>query len=137
MAGDRGLFDRLREPDPPGERTVRQRSERILGSVMQHLYKMLNTRHDDARAAVDYGLPALSDLDLGSRLEDLRRAIEQTIRSYEPRLDNVRVQVLPPESDDPLKIRFRINARLVTKGEKVKMYFDTVVDGAGSWKVTG
>jgi predicted component of type VI protein secretion system len=30
-----------------------------------------------------------SDLDLGSRLEDLRRALEQTIRSYEPRLTNV------------------------------------------------
>ena len=136
VAGDRGLFDRLREPDRPGERSIHQRTDRIYGSVMRHLYHMLNTRHDDGPAAVDYGLPALSDLDLTSRAEDLRRAIEQTIRNYEPRLDNVRVLALPQESEDPLKIRFQISARLVTEDEKVKVRFDTLVDGAGSWKVS-
>ena len=136
VAGDRGLFERLREPDLPGERSVHQRTDRIYGSVMRHLYHMLNTRQDDGPAAVEYGLPALSDLGT-SPAEDLRRAIENTIRTYEPRLANVRVQVLPPEIDDPLKTRFQISARLVTEDEKVKVRFDTLVDGAGSWKVSG
>ena len=134
MAGDRGLFEKLREPDHI-ERTVHQRTDRIYGSVMEHLHQMLNSRHDDACAALDYGLPALTDLDLGTRSDELRRAIEATIRTYEPRLTNVRVQPVPQEIDDPLKVRFQISARLVTEDERVRVSFETVVDGRGSWKV--
>jgi type VI secretion system protein len=137
MGSDRGLFDRLREPDRSEHRSVQQRTDRIYASVMLHLHHMLNTRHDDGQAATDYGLPALTDLDLSTRAEDLRRAIEQTIRTYEPRLTNVRVQPLPSEEEDPLKIRFQISARLVTDDERVRVRFDTLVDGAGAWKVSG
>jgi type VI secretion system protein len=137
MASDRGFFERLRDPDRSTQRSVHQRTDRIYRSVLLHLHQMLNTRHDDGPAALDFGLPALTDLDLTTRGEDLRRAIEQTIRAYEPRLTNVRVQALPQEPDEPLRIRFQIMGRLVTDDERVKVRFDTLVDGAGAWKVSG
>jgi type VI secretion system lysozyme-like protein len=137
MGSDRGLFDRLREPDRTEHRSVHQRTDRIYASVMQHLQQMLNTRHEDGPATADFGIPPLTDVDLSQRGEDLRRAIENTIRTYEPRLANVRVQALPQEPGEQLKIRFQITGRLVTDDERVKVRFDTLVDAGGAWKVSG
>jgi type VI secretion system lysozyme-like protein len=137
MASDRGLFDRLRDPDRSAARSVHQRTDRIYGSVLRHLQHVLNTRHDDSPAAPELGLPALSDVDISTRAEDLRRAIEQAIRSYEPRLAGVRVLHVPADEGDPLKIRFQITGRLATADERVTVRFDTLVDAAGSWKVSG
>jgi type VI secretion system lysozyme-like protein len=96
---------------------------------------MLNTRYDDSAAVPDYGLPSIVDLDLVNRGEDLRRAIEQTIRSYEPRIDNVRVHRVPADAADRWKVRFQITARPVAD-KKVKFQYDAVVDSSGAWKVT-
>lgn len=136
MASDRGLFDRLRNPDPPGARSVQQRTDRIYESILGHLRNMMNTRHDDAAAVPDYGVPSLPDVDLASRTEDVRRAIEATIRSYEPRLTAVRVRHVPGDEADPLQLRFQVSARLVTDEERVGVRFDTVVDAGGSWSVS-
>jgi type VI secretion system lysozyme-like protein len=136
MSSDRGLFDRLRDPDRGGFRSAHQRTDRIYASVMTHLHQMLNTRRDDSSSVPEFGLPALTDIDVGTRVEELRRAIEQSIRSYEPRLAGVRVQLVPPDPDEPTKVRFQITAGLATSDERVRVRFDTLVDGSGSWKVT-
>jgi type VI secretion system protein len=137
VPSERGLFDRLRDPDRGRGRSVHQRTERVYASVLGHLHRMLNTRQGDSAAAPDYGLPALSDVDLATRAEDVRRAIEQTIHDYEPRLTAVRVRHVPPDEAAPLEIRFEVSARLVTADERVGVRFDTVVDAGGTWKVAG
>jgi type VI secretion system lysozyme-like protein len=134
MLSNRGLFDRLREPDRPEERSVHQRTEDIAASVLLHLQRMLNVRHGDAPAAPDYGIPALEAQNL-SASEEMRRAIEESIRKYEPRLDGVRVRYLTPDAEDPLKVRYEIGARLVTAEESVRVQFQSEVDARGSWKV--
>ena len=134
MSSNRGLFDRLRDTDRREERSVHQRTEDIADSVLSHLQRMLNVRHGDSPAAPDYGIPALEAQRI-SASEEMRRAIEESIRIYEPRLDGVRVRYLPPDKDEPLRLRYEIAARLVTAEESVRVQFRSEVDATGSWKV--
>ena len=64
-----------------------------MDSVRGHLRRLLNSRHGLSEAMPDYGLPALTDMTVGSR--DYAHAIQEAIRvaveKYEPRLDRVRV----------------------------------------------
>ena len=136
VPGDRGLFDRLRNPDHGATRSVRQSTDRVADSVLMHLRRMLNTRHGDSPAAPDYGIPALEAENL-SGSDEMRRAIERSIREYEPRLEAVRVRSVPKDPDDPLKVRFEINARLSTRDEKVRLRFNSELDSRGEWKVSG
>jgi type VI secretion system protein len=134
MSSNRGLFDRLREPDSLAVRSVHQRTEDVADSVLGHLRRMLNVRHGDAPAAPDYGIPALEAQHI-SASEEMRKAIEDSIRTYEPRLQGVRVRYIAPDEDDPLKVRFEISGRLVTADEAVRVQFESEVDSSGSWKV--
>ena len=137
MSGNRGLFDRLREPDRAGSRTVHERTDRIQESILRHLQRLLNPRHGDSAAVPEFGIPALTDVDYAGRAEEMRRAIEQSIRAFEPRLSSVRVRWREGDGFDVLKIRFEITARLVTNDEKVGVHFSTVADANGQWKVAG
>jgi len=136
MSSNRGLFDRLREPDGLAVRSAHQRTEDIADSVLAHLQRMLNVRHGDAPCAPDYGIPALEAQHITAS-EEMRKAIEQSIRSYEPRLDSVRVRYVARDDDDPLKVRFEISARLATADEAVRVQFHSEVDSSGTWKVRG
>lgn len=137
MASDRSLFDRLRAPERGGQRSVQHRTEQVYDSILKHLQQLLNTRQGDSAAVPDYGIPALTDVDYASRAEEMRREIERAIRTYEPRLEGVRVRCVDPDPLDPLRIRFEIDARLATSEEQVGVRFSTVVDGGGAWKVAG
>jgi type VI secretion system lysozyme-like protein len=137
MPSGHGFFDRLREGDRGGVRSVHQRTDRIHESIMRHLQSILNTRHDASSSVPEFGLPALPSFDLSSPAEDTRRAIERSIRTYEPRLDGVTVRHLETDPDDPLKMRFEIVGRLATGEERVGVRFNTVVDLTGGWKVQG
>jgi type VI secretion system lysozyme-like protein len=95
---------------------------------------MLNVRHGDAPAAPDYGIPALEAQHISSS-EEMRRAIEESIRVYETRLDGVRVRYLAPDDEDPLKVRYEISARLVTAEESVRVQFHSELDARGAWKI--
>lgn len=134
MPSNRGLFDRLRDPDRLHERSVHQRTEDIADSVLAHLQRMLNVRHGDSPAAPDYGIPALESQHV-SASEEMRRAIEESIRAYETRLDGVRVRYVKADEDSPLKVRYEIAARLVTAEESVRVEFHSELDARGTWKV--
>lgn len=136
MPSNRGLFDRLRRPEGSGARSVHQSTEDIADSVLGHLQRMMNARHGEAPAALEYGIPALEAESMTSS-EEMRRAIEKSIRTYEPRLQGVRVRAVPKDPEDPLKVRFEIHARLVTSAENVRVRFSSELDSAGAWKVRG
>jgi len=136
-ASDRGLFERLRLPDLPGERTALHRhADRIHESVLHHLKRLLRTREGECPSVPEFGVPALTDVNYAGRGDELRRAIETAIRSFEPRLESVRVKYLDPEENDPLKIRFEITGRIVTDQEDLSVRFSTVADSAAGWKVS-
>jgi type VI secretion system protein len=136
MRSDRSLFDRLRHPDAASARSIHQRTERIYESVLAHLRHLLNSRHGDSPAVPEYGIPAFEAEHITTS-EAMQREIERSIREYEPRLDGVRVRALPRDPDDPLRVRFQIDARLVTAQEKVRVRFTSQIDPRGDWKVSG
>jgi type VI secretion system lysozyme-like protein len=130
MPSKRGLFDRLRVPDLGTARSIHERTDQIQESILRHLQRILNTRHGDSAAVPEFGIPALTDMDLAGRAEEMRRTIEDSIRTFEPRLSSVRVRWQEVDDSDVLKLRFEILARLATSD-------DTVVDANGQWKVAG
>ncbi len=137
MPSNRGLFDRLRAPDLGTARSMHERTDQVQESILRHLQRILNTRHGDSAALPEFGIPALTDMDIAGRAEEMRRTIEDSIRTFEPRLSSVRVRWQEVDETDVLKLRFEILARLTTSDEKVGVRFVTVVDANGQWKVAG
>jgi type VI secretion system lysozyme-like protein len=139
MAGGYGLLDRMRARTRQGERTAKPRPEHLYESIQLHLIRLLNTREGDSNACPDYGLPALTDVNCSGRGEEMRRRIEQSIRTYEPRLAGVAVRCVEPDPFEPLKLRFQISGRPKGMKKRLTFRFDTAVSAVGGsgWKVTG
>jgi type VI secretion system protein len=137
MASTRGFFDRLRDPARGRGRSVHERTDEVQESILRNLQRLLNTRHGDSAAVPEFGIPALTDVDLQGRAEEMRRSIEASIRTFEPRLSAVRVRWQEGDETDVLKLRFEIVGRLVTSDENVGVRFATVADANGQWKIAG
>jgi type VI secretion system lysozyme-like protein len=57
------------------------------------------------------------------------QTLRHTIRTYEPRLQNVQIVHVPSEGLD-LTLRFSINARVVVDGSKRAIQFETLLDAS-------
>lgn len=104
-------------------------------SVIDHLRNMLNTRQGDADIAPDYGMP---DFTAFVQLPDVRgvvqTAILDSIRKYELRLRNVRVQYI---DTDGLEIRFAIVAALPSEAGLLPVRFETMLESSGRIRIAG
>lgn len=136
MRSDRSLFDRLRHPEPEDRRSIQQQTRQVADSVLAHLRRLLNTRHGDSAAMPEFGIPALEAAHITTSAM-MQREIERAIREFEPRLDAVRVRLLPRDPYEPLRVRFEISARLATAKENVRVTFSSHIDARGGWKVSG
>jgi type VI secretion system protein ImpF len=108
-------------------------------SVLRDLEQLLNTRqirpdlqddsHEVAQSILTYGLPEFSSVGVGSlaEREQLRLAIELTIRRFEPRLREVRVILHDLEHDYDSTLRLTIDALLWVDPTPQPIAFDTVV----------
>ncbi len=68
-------------------------------SIVSNLDRLLNTRREALSHLADYGLPDISEVyrDMPGSLEELKRAIETAVETYEPRLRRVHVEHEPTE----------------------------------------
>jgi type VI secretion system protein ImpF len=147
------IIDRLidEEPKKSTEPSLsRAQSIRILkASLKRDLEWLLNSRrnpdleeanHKDAeRSVFGYGLPDITAFGLSSTIDQkrLRRAIEQAIAVFEPRIAGARVQmeVLPSTSRG---IRFHIQGLLKMDPSPEPISFDTVLElPSGQYEVKG
>ncbi|MDH0338839.1 type VI secretion system baseplate subunit TssE, partial [Metapseudomonas otitidis] len=71
---------------------------------------------------------------LHDALNQARAAIERFIEAYEPRLQGVRVVVLP-RRHDPLNLSFSIEGTLNIDGTRRQVSFAAHLDGSGKVKV--
>lgn len=113
-------------------------------SVVRDLEALLNTRQartDLARAAdgaevlqsvLTYGLPDLTSVstDGPQAREALRLAVAESIRRFEPRLIEVRVELREPEGPFDRTLRLTVEAYLQMDPEPAPVVFDTVVESA-------
>lgn len=103
------LFERLGVPGAPAERPAD--NESVVESIKSHLVELLNSHPGHCASAPALGLVDFNDASIGVldlRLS-IRRAIQDCIERYEPRIRQVSVEVLEP-GEEPAQLRFRIHA---------------------------
>jgi type VI secretion system protein ImpF len=142
------LIDRLLddEPDVSTEPawSWTQDVRNLKQSVMRDLEALLNTRQtradllrdapdaEVAQSVLTYGLPEVASATPSDPLacEELRRAVQEAIRRFEPRLLDVRVHLREAENASERKLHLVVEGSLDMTPEPVPVVFDTVVEEA-------
>jgi type VI secretion system protein ImpF len=113
-------------------------------SVVRDLEALLNTRQtrselfrdspeaEIAQSILSYGLPDLTSVKIDSpeARDAVRLAVEESIRRFEPRLIDVRVQSRSPDGPSDRRLRLTVEAWLAMDPEPVPVTFDTVVESS-------
>lgn len=134
MAFARTLLERLEAPAAAGDRDIARDPDQTLASIQRHLQRMLNSRHGGAPAAPRFGTSDFSDFYRGyESVETLQQQIRESIARYEPRLAEVQVRFTPRE-DDPYRLHFELEGRIVGDEGELPALFRTVLEG-GDLKV--
>jgi type VI secretion system protein ImpF len=138
------ILDRLVDDDPSAKTAepISKRSQNVREmrrAVARDLEALLNTRQEvlhelpaefteTNRSLVTYGLPDFSSFDLLSVSDRnrIRRALEQAIATFEPRLGRVRAVLETPREHDRA-IRFRVEALLRVDPTPEAVTFDAVL----------
>jgi type VI secretion system protein ImpF len=136
------VLDRLLDDRPEETREApasRQTSLRLLKqSVRRDLEWLLNTRQEPgheagetseiARSIAGYGLPDFTSWNVrgGADQETLRKAVEEAVARFEPRLEGVQV-TLETVSEVDRTLKFRIEARLRVEPVPEPVTFDSVL----------
>jgi len=134
MTFERSLLERIANPED-SIRRLDIDPRRVAESVLRNLRDMLNTRMLTSKANEEYGLPDFNDLitRFPDAIHELRRAIKTCIEKFEPRLNRVIVNYVPDENN-PLALRFEINAQLVIGGS---VWYETMLDADGRANIRG
>jgi type VI secretion system protein ImpF len=149
------VLDRLidREPNTQVEAppTRPQSLHALRASLRRDLEWLLNTRRtpDEAgddlrevkRSMFNYGFPDFTHFTLASPKDQQRmlRALEDTIRLFEPRLQQVHIVPVDADTSDHTRmVRFQIEAMLRIDPAPVPITFDTVLSlTSGEYQVKG
>jgi type VI secretion system protein ImpF len=115
---------------------VRRDLEWLLGTRLTWVDEDLLASELASRSVVTYGLQDFSHENLGNTdaQHRLRRAIEQAITMFEPRLKRVVVRSEEPEPTQRA-LRFRIDAILDVAPVQAPVSFDTVMELNGQTQV--
>lgn len=89
-------------------------------SIIDHLSRLLNTRAGSISHLLDYGIPEFSELYHSTPvgIRRLQIAIKRTVEKYEPRLKNIRVDVMETVESNTC-LFFLVSAEIVD-GPEVK-----------------
>ena len=109
----------------------------LMDSVRDHLGRLLNARHGMSEAMPDYGLPAMTDLTIGSGdyVQRVQEAVRVAIEKYEPRLRRVRVTRADDE-DSAHRLVFRVDAVLMSQTGEHRVCYETQVASSGRFDVS-
>jgi len=137
------VLDRLLDDEPGAEREPIpnrfQNLRELKKAVTRDLEDLLNTRQEMleelpsefaevSRSLISYGLPDFTSFSLLSKHDRnrIRRAVEQAIANFEPRLARVNVTLEPPRDHDRA-LRFHIEAMLRLEPAPELVTFDAVL----------
>lgn len=141
MGREKTLLQRLADIENSGrgryEPSATEDLEALMDSVRVHLTRLLNARHGMSEAMPDYGIPALTDLTIGSGdyVQRVQDALRVAIEKFEPRLRRVRVSRVEDE-DLHHKLLFRIDAVLISQSGEQRVCYETQVAGQGQFEVS-
>jgi type VI secretion system protein len=96
-------------------------------SIKEHLSILLNTRSGSIPHLPDYGLPESTQVSMKDRISisSFGKALEETVRKYEPRLTRVRVRSIERDSDSigDFRLGFLLEARVIGQDARFHAYF--------------
>lgn len=145
MGRERMLLDRLAVRGGRGrardQAATGEDLEVLMDSVRRQLTRLFNARHGMSQALPDYGLPALTDLTVGSGdyVVRVQQAIRTAIERYEPRLRRVQVSAIESDARESERARalgFRIDAVLVSDSGEHRVLYETGISSAGEFEVS-
>ncbi len=112
---------------------VLKNEQAVIQSVQDHLSLLLNARQGALSHLPDYGLPDLTAAygDLPYKINDLKKAIQECILKYEPRIAEVQVISLPYDRAKGVAI-LEIRAMLLNG---IKARFETHLKSEGYAKL--
>jgi type VI secretion system protein ImpF len=132
-----------REPLPSRAKNLRQFKQ----AIRRDLEWLLNTRQivnelppelkETNNSLAAYGLPDFTTLNMENAADQkrIKREIEETIRRFEQRLENVVVSFEAGRTTERV-FRFRIDARLKVEPSPEPITFDTVLQlGSGQYQI--
>lgn len=95
-------------------------SRRIVGPQVDEMEEV-------RRSILGYGLPDFSSLSQRSQMDQrlIGELIVETIRTFEPRLGALKVELIPSERIDDFRMRYRIDAVLHIEPIREPITFDT------------
>jgi type VI secretion system protein len=102
-------------------------------AIKDHLVVLLNTRRGSVSHLEDFGLPDLSDIYKGypESLHYLGAEIKRTVEKYEPRLIQLKVELVSSSSDN-FEANFAITGYLKDSGGKTApVTFRTMISQGG------
>lgn len=134
------LLERLIDEDARRTTEIRlsrrEMSDRLTRSIVRDVADLLNTRprcedwseqyEELDGSLLDYGLPDFSGRDFASAAdrEFLRRAVQQTIERFEPRLNDVRVELVAADNELDNRVRFDVRAKIGAQPDFVVFQLD-------------
>lgn len=141
MGREKTLLQRLPQMENSGrgryESSATEDLDALMDSVREHLIRLLNARHGMSEAMPDYGIPAMTDLTIGSGdcVQRVQESIRIAIEKYEPRLRRVRVARVEDE-DAPQQLVFRVDAVLLSQTGEHRVSYETQVANTGQFEVS-
>ncbi len=136
MAIQRTLLERIRDPDPAGQRQLHASTSAILESILNNLQNVLNTNQGNCLTDERYGLPYMGAIrdSMPRSVAGFVSAIQITIEEHEPRLSNVRVRHAPG-ADRGMALRFEISGLVQDEDGRTTVRFETYADEDGRMRV--
>jgi type VI secretion system protein ImpF len=141
-------LDRGASSDRPVSRAESVR--RVMEGVRRDIEQLLNSRRihtampeglpELASSLYFYGLPDITTAgrDAPAARNRLARQLEETIATFEPRLADVKITLLPTDRTQFGEMRFTVEAVLRMDPTPERVTFDTLLDsGRGAVAVTG
>jgi type VI secretion system protein ImpF len=121
------------------ERAVARDLEALLNTKRETLEELPQEFFDVNRSLITYGLPDFTSLSLLSQDDrnKIRRAIENAVATFEPRLQRVRVTIEAPREKDR-GLRFRLDGQLRVEPTPEPVTFDAFLQiNTHEYVVTG
>lgn len=128
---EEGFLEKMLGPVPP--RSGVGGTVRWVGDpIRTHLALMLNTRRGSVLDLPGYGLPDVSSYytDYPASLRDLAQVVEELIRTYEPRLLNVRVRLAESASNE-FRVSFLITGEVEEEDGVARVQYRTTISSSG------
>jgi type VI secretion system protein len=132
MRNEFSLLDRLDNDVTNGGYSTTFNWNAFLESVTINVQNMLNVREGSVKALPDFGMPDFNDIvaQFPDAVTHIRFAIQNFLETYEPRLEGVSVYYIP-DTENPLTMKYAIEATLRHGEQRSRVAFDTVLTGTG------